>query len=189
MGNESFLEIEKKFNLSNKDYNIIKSKLILVKKELINDIYMDTCDFKLILNRIKFRLRNGKKELKIKIWNISSEEYYDNESITKLKEIWYDHKKLKKIFTVRTNREKYEGECLWNKYIIDIDKHQYWERYEIEVVCENEIIWNNIIDTIIKELDLDWEESNPLENKSILHIKNQNIELYEKILLQKRYIK
>lgn len=181
MKDKPFIEIERKFNLSDVDYNIIKSKLDFVKKEIINDVYMDSFDFKLILNWAKFRLRNNKKELKIKVGNISSEEYYEDHAINKLKELWYDLKELIEIFKVDTNREKYKWEYMWNSYILDIDKHKYWKRYEIEVICKNEIVWNKLIEDIVKDLWLEWNESNEMENKWTLHIKHQNIELYEKI--------
>ncbi|MGB2111416.1 MAG: CYTH domain-containing protein [Patescibacteria group bacterium] len=58
-------EIEKKYELTNHDYEIIKDKCSFVKDEELKDYYLDTADFILGKNDYFLRLRNGKYELKI----------------------------------------------------------------------------------------------------------------------------
>ena len=114
------IEIERKFELTENDYKAIVKSLIFKTIETINDIYMDTCDHKLSLNRIKFRIRNGKDELKIKSWEISSQEHSETSILSKLKDLWINYEDLEEIYRVNTKRETYTWIYKWNKYQIDI---------------------------------------------------------------------
>ena len=53
-----FIEIERKFELTDNDYHLIKTKLAQDSQKVIEDIYMDLSDLSLIKNKMKFRLRN-----------------------------------------------------------------------------------------------------------------------------------
>jgi len=58
-------EIEKKYELTNHDYEIIKDKCSFVKDQELKDYYLDSTVFTLAKNKFYLRLRNGKYELKI----------------------------------------------------------------------------------------------------------------------------
>jgi uncharacterized protein YjbK len=105
---EMFIEIERKFELTHSEHEKIKSQLKLESQEHIEDIFMDLPDFYLTLNKMKYRIRNGKKELKIDIANISSEEYPEKEAIQKLNSLNIKYEDItQQIYTVNTEREKY----------------------------------------------------------------------------------
>jgi uncharacterized protein YjbK len=177
-----FIEIEKKFELTDSEYEIIKSKLKLKWRKTIIDEYMDTVDFQLTKSWKKFRIRNGKKELKIQIWQISCEEYEWNEAMQKLRNNWYEYDELKKIFNVTTHRETYTWKHNKISYIVDIDRHEHGTRYEVEVSAKNEENGIKLINTIIIDLQLKWNELPMSEWKWMLHAKKQNPQAY-KILL------
>jgi len=178
-----FIEIEKKFELTDAEHEIIKSKLELDSKENIEDIYLDLPDFYLIFNKMKFRIRNGKKELKIKIWNLSSEEYYEKEAIKKIEALKIQYENIKtSVCTIETYREKYKWKFNWKDYIIDIDKHSWWKRYEIEVESESEELGSKLIDEITDSLWLKAIESQTIDTKLMSNVKIQNPKLYEVLI-------
>lgn len=178
-----FIEIEKKFELTDSELNIIRSKLKLSKKEQIEDVYMDTTSYQLTFNRLKFRTRNGQKELKVKLSHILCEEYYEEEAIKKLKFLGIDYKDMTEhVCTIKTLREKYKGKYKWKSYVVDVDEHWYGKRYEIEVECENEEEGSKLIDNIVKYLWLNAVESKEQDTKFMLNIKNQNKKLYKIII-------
>ena len=178
-----FIEIEKKFELTDAEHEIIKSKLELDSKENIEDIYLDLPDFYLIFNKMKFRIRNGKKELKIKIWNLSSEEYYEKEAIKKIEALKIQYENIKTaVCTIETYIEKYKWKFNWKDYIIDIDKHSWWKRYEIEVESESEELGSKLIDEITDSLWLKAIESQTIDTKLMSNVKIQNPKLYEVLI-------
>lgn len=178
-----FIEIERKFEFTDDDYSIIQAKLIKESDKTIEDIYKDLPDFYLIHNKMKFRIRNWKKELKIKVWNISSEEYYEEDAIQKLLSLEIEYKDLtKEICTIVTKREKYIWEYDWFEYVIDVDRHGWGSKYEIEVQCENESVGYNIIDGIRKDLWLKSTEVKVKNQKLMSNLKIQNPDLYRKLL-------
>jgi uncharacterized protein YjbK len=52
------IEIEKKYDLSDSDYQIIQEKCKFVSKKTVIDKFFDTSDFQLFAQKIKFRERN-----------------------------------------------------------------------------------------------------------------------------------
>lgn len=186
------LELEKKYNLTNNDYSIIKEKCKFIEEVNIKDYYLDK-DLILAKNNYFLRLRNWIYELKINSYNpetwLNSNEEYDNEDEIngKIKQFWITTDDVIWIMFVDTFREKYEYEINWEKIKIDIDKYQYWERYEIEInynltnledksIIEEKL--NNTIEIFRKELWL-TAESNESSCKTISCAMHQNIDLFE----------
>ncbi len=176
-----FIEIERKFEITQKDLFIIKNKCKLKSKNNIEDIYMDNKDYFLLLNNKFCRIRNSILELKDRKGKLLSKEYTGKEAIEKLKKIGINFTDLKKVFTINTFREKYEWKLKNKIFLIDYDKHKYWERYEIEVEADSEEEGSIFIDKIIKNLWLDAIESKPWETKWMLYIKNEVPEIFEKM--------
>jgi adenylate cyclase class IV len=53
-----FIEIERKFEITEKDLEIISNRCKLIEKKEIEDIYMDTDNYTLLLNKKVIRIRN-----------------------------------------------------------------------------------------------------------------------------------
>ncbi len=176
------IEIERKFKITPKDLEIIRNKCKLVKKENIEDIYMDTKDYKLLLSANVCRIRNSNVEFKDRKSGNFAKEYSWKEAIEKLWEFWLKLSDLKEAFTINTDREEYKWELNWKKYVIDIDKHKYWERYEIEVEANSEEEGKLLIDEIIEDLWLEAEEHHLAQAKSLLYMKHEIPEVYKKII-------
>jgi len=186
------IEVEKKFNLTKQDYEIIKEKTKFIEEVNIKDYYLDK-DLILAKNNYYLRLRNWIYELKINNYNpetrINHNEEYDNEEEIneKIKKFWITTDDVIWIMFVDTFREKYEYNFKWQKISIDIDKYQYWERYEIELTYESD--WNidkieegkkvdKLMENLREELWLtSW--SNEESCKTITCAMHQNIDLYE----------
>ena len=186
------IEIEKKYNLTENDYKIIKQKTDFLEKIEIKDYYLDK-DFILANNWYFLRLRNWKYELKINNYDTNTKtnynEEYDNETEIeeKISELWITTDDVSGIMFVDTLREKYKYNYNWEIINIDIDKYQYWERYEIEIIKnindnENKLEFSKKISKIIedfrKEVWLEWV-SDESSCKTINCAMHQNIELYE----------
>jgi len=186
------IEIEKKYNLTDSDYSIIKEKTKFIEEVNLKDYYLDK-DLILAKNNYYLRLRNWIYELKIHSFNpetkINSNEEYDNEEEIneKISKFWITTDDVTWIMFVDTFREKYEYTFKWQKINIDIDKYQYWTRYEIEIVynsvnwedkskIENEL--NSLINNFRDEIWLS-AESNEESCKTITCAMHQNIDLYE----------
>ena len=187
------IEIEKKYNLTETDHNIIKEKCEFIEEVVLKDYYLDK-DLVLAKNQTYLRLRNWIYELKIISYNpdtklVSSEEYDDEEEIEKiLSKYWITTDDVTGIMFIETTRNKYKYIFNWQDLNIDVEKYQYWTRYEIEIVYLEE--WENL-DRQKKEIELNWlienfrkeiglsAESDINSIKSITCAMHQNIELYE----------
>jgi hypothetical protein len=186
------IEIEKKYNLTEDDYSIIKNKTIFLREVNLKDYYLDK-EFILAKNNHYLRLRNWIYELKISDYNDKTkidicEEYDNEEEINKkIKQFWITTDDVIWIMFVDTFREKYEYTFKWQKINIDIDKYQYWTRYEIEIVYGS-IIWEerqkieeniwNLIDDFREEIWL-TAENDISSAKTITCAMHQNIDLFE----------
>jgi len=186
------LEIEKKYNLTEQDYEIIKEKTKLKEEINLKDYYLDK-DLILAKHNYYLRLRNWIYELKIhsfdsETWSNYNEEYDNedeiNEEISKFNLTTDD---VTWIMFVDTFREKYEYIFEWQKISIDVDKYQYWNRYEIEIITEIEENDDKlevakkiaeIIENFRKEIWL-TAESGESDCKTITCAMHQNIDLYE----------
>ncbi len=178
-----FIEIERKFKLVDTDHDIIKTNLELVSRSTVEDIYLDLPDFSLILNKIKFRIRNWKRELKIRVWKISSEEYYEKDAIEKLASLEIPYENItEKVCTIITKREKYTWVYDWHDYLVDLDQHWGWNRYEIEVQCQTEQEWFILIENITESLWLTAVEITTKNEKVMSNVKYQNPSLYKRLL-------
>jgi len=194
------IELEKKYNLTEEDYKIIKEKCEFIKEVTLKDYYLDK-DLILVKNDYYLRLRNWKYELKICSMNpetkmVSSEEYIDENEI---------NKKLKKfditiddtvwVLFVDTKREKYKYNYKWSDLNIDVEEYQYWTRYEIEIVYNEdndsgdrntiEQKLNQIIEDFVKDLWLS-AENDANSSKVTVCAMHQNIDFYE--IISKNYI-
>jgi len=187
------IEIEKKYNLTDSDYSIIKEKTKFVEEVNLKDYYLDK-NLILAKNSYYLRLRNWVYELKISKYNkqnnIDSCEEYDNEDEInqKISKFWITTDDVTWICFIDTFREKYEYNFKWQKITIDIDRYQYWKRYEIEVLYQSneneeqrdktEEKISKLIDDFRKEIWLTWE-SNSESYKIVNCAMHQNIDLFE----------
>lgn len=187
------IELEKKFNLTKEDYQIIRDKCEFIKEVNLKDYYLDK-DMILTKNDYYLRLRNGQYELKISKFNketkmVSSEEYENEDEINKcLEKFNISIDDVTGIIFVDTTREKYKYNYNWKNINIDVEEYQYGTRYELEVVynesnsIENrtdiETNLSNIMDSFIKDLWL-TAENNINSSKIITCAMHQNIEMYE----------
>ena len=187
------IEIEKKYNLTDSDYAIIKDKCEFIEEVNLKDYYLDK-DFILIKQGIFLRLRNGKYELKIQKVNpetklATSEEYETDEEVEQiLSKYWLSTDDVSWIMFIDTKRKKYTYTHKWQKLNIDVEKYQYWTRYEIEIVYQEEwedinrntkeIELNETIEDFRKEIGLTAKNDISCF-KGITCAMHQNVELYE----------
>lgn len=183
------IEIEKKYELTDNDYKIIKSKCNFISEKIVIDEYLDTKDYDIFKTWNKVRIRNNKPELKIRqsSKNDKYSKYIEIDDLEKikieLKKMWLKYWNLEKVLKVETKREKYEIKYNWYNIYIDIDRFKYWERYEIEITL-NDDSWidaSKIIDDLRIYLWLIWEQ-NMWIWKIWICAQNENKELYEIIL-------
>ena len=187
------IEIEKKYELTDHDYQIIKNNCSFVVKKNVYDNFYDTNDFSLFQKKIKLRERNGEMQLKMKISDpienySKSLELLEKEEINnKLHEMWIEYENTKKVLEIYTEVEKYTYEYKWFVFILDIQKYKYNNRYEIELEFDedNEIDAENIINDFRCFLGLTAQEQISTETKVITCAKHENPELYEVILQTK----
>ncbi len=195
------IEIEKKYNLTESDHSIIKEKCEFVEEVVLKDYYLDK-DLLLAKKSHYLRLRNGLYELKIIQYNpetqlVSSEEYSNEKEIeTLLSKFWISTDDVTWIMFIETSRNSYKYNYKGQDIQIEIERYQYWTRYEIEIVYQEE--WENL-DRQKKEIELNWiiedfrqeiglsSESDISSSKTITVAMHQNIELYE--IMTKNIIK
>jgi len=186
------IEIEKRFELTAHDYEIIKNKCDFIYKWLIVDNFLDSKKFSITKSKQKLRIRNWNPELKVWVFNddnekIKSLEYEDLEDIKKeLKKLNLIFEDLDEILTIETKREKYNINYKWIDYIIDVDRYKYWERYEIEISTNDENLdnWHKLINNFRNYLWLTWIEKK-WSWKFWNCAKNENSDLYEVV---KKYL-
>jgi len=186
------IEIEKRFELTAHDYEIIKNKCDFISKWLIVDNFLDSKKFSITKSKQKLRIRNWNPELKVWVFNddnekIKSLEYEDLEDIKKeLKKLNLIFEDLDEILTIETKREKYNINYKWIDYIIDVDRYKYWERYEIEISTNDENLdnWHKLINNFRNYLWLTWIEKK-WSWKFWNCAKNENSDLYEVV---KKYL-
>ena len=191
-------ELEKKYNLTQSDYAIITDNCDFIGEKHIKDYYLDT-NFILVKNWYYLRLRDGKYELKIydisKNSEINTAEEYENEEEIegKLAEFWITTDDVVGIMFADTVREQYEYTFEWQKINIDIDRFQYWERYEIEIIYQDNEVQsreeleqeaNTIIESFRTQLWLS-AQSDESAYKTLVCAMHQNIDLYEIRIEQK----
>ena len=80
------IEIEKKYEITHSDLEIIKNNCEFMETKIIKDYYLDTDEYILVKNNYHFRMRNGLYELKIPSYDKqthldSSKEYDDEDEI------------------------------------------------------------------------------------------------------------
>jgi len=186
------IEVEKKFNLTSEDYEIIKEKTTFIEEVNLKDYYLDK-DLILANHWYYLRLRNWTYELKINSFDSETkinhnEEYNTEDEINEqISNFWITVDDVIWIMFIDTVREKYEYIFEWQKFNIDVDKFQYWERYEIELIYEYS--WkidkiddgkkiDKLMESFRKELWLTawWDEESC---KTITCAMHQNIDLYE----------
>ena len=195
------IEIEKKYNLTESDHSIIIDKCEFIQEVVLKDYYLDK-DLILAKNQTYLRLRNWIYELKIINFNpetqlVTSEEYNNEDEIEKiLSKYWISTDDVTGIMFIETTRNSYKYDFKWYSLQIELEKYQYWTRYEIEIVYQEE--WKNI-DRQKKEIELNWiiedfrcelglsAESDINSSKTITCAMHQNIDLYE--IMTKNIIK
>ncbi|USN58601.1 MAG: CYTH domain-containing protein [Candidatus Peribacteria bacterium] len=138
------IEIEKKYELSEHDMQIIESTCTLIQESEIKDYYLDTDEYTLFKHQYFLRLRNGRYELKII-------DPYDGYGVARAQEI-IDEDEINthlKIFHItiddtagkvyiETKRKNFQYEFEGQNFSIDVDMYQYDKRYEIELTMEDD---------------------------------------------------
>lgn len=194
------IELEKKYNLSREDYKIIRDNCEFIKEISLKDYYLDK-DFILSKNKYYLRLRNGKYWLKIVSFNqntnlATGKEFENEEEINEeLNKFNINIDDTTWILFIDTKREKYKYIYKWNELNIDVEEYQYWTRYEIEIVYneEDEAEDRNIIEDRLNQIIEEFRKelwltaiSDISSSKIITSAMHQNIKLYE--VLTKNYI-
>lgn len=177
-------EIEKKYELTKHDYDIIKSKCSFVEDKELKDYYLDTVDFILGKHNFYLRLRNGKYELKILTvnWDVHDcEEIDDEDEINKrLWEFDISIDDCSGVIFVHTQREKYKYDFNGINFTIDVDRYQYDARYEIEIILDDNLEFDGEekIESFRKMIGLeaDWGRNAMKIETCAMH---QNIGYYE----------
>lgn len=181
------IEIEKQFELTTQDYEVIKQKCEFISKKEIIDIYLDTDNYIVFNKNYRARIRNWKPELKIKSYNKvtkldTSFEYETIKEIEKeLEKLWIKFEDLIEVLEVKTNREKYKYFLNWIEFIVDIDIYKYWKRYEIELLFDDDswIDWAKLINDFRKHIWLNSKEQDESMWKIRTTSKFENKKLYE----------
>ena len=179
-------EIEKKYELTNYDYDIIKNKCKFIEDKELKDYYLDTADFILWKHNFYLRLRNGKYELKITTfeWEVHNSEEFNDEDIIneKLSQFNLTIDDCTGVCFVHTQREKYEYYFNWITFNLDIDRYQHGARYEVELIIldDSKIDWEEKIESFRKMI---WLEADGGRNVQKIEIcaMHQNIGYYEVI--------
>lgn len=187
------IEIEKKYDLSDSDYQIIQEKCKFVSKKTVIDKFFDTSDFQLFAQKIKFRERNWELQLKMKIssntdaFSKSIEVTELSEVKSKLSDLNINYSDTKQVLEIVTEVEKFQTEYQWYDITIDVQKYKYNNRYEIELELEEDLDINpeELINNFRTELWLTSTEQLSTETKVITCAKNENPALYEVIMKTK----
>lgn len=179
-------EIEKQYELTNHDYEVIKDKCKFIEDKDLKDYYLDTADFILGKHNFYLRLRNGKYELKITSveWEVSNSEEYEDEDIIneKLSEFKLTIDDCTGVCFVHTQREKYEYDFNGITFNIDVDRYQYDARYEVEVILtdDSEFNWEEKIESFRKMIGLESDGGRKAMKRETCAM-HQNIGYYEVI--------
>lgn len=195
------IELEKKYNLTPKDYKTIREKCEFIKEVELKDYYLDK-NLLLSKNEYYLRIRNWEYELKIVSVNPETklatwEEYVWEDEINKvIKKFNLSIDDLTWIIFVDTKREKYRYNYKWQEIIIDVEEYQYWNRYEVEIIYNEtdiseprsiiETELNTLIESFRKEIGLVSESSTRWESKLTTTAMYQNIDLYEVYMWNER---
>ncbi|QFR39092.1 CYTH domain-containing protein [Candidatus Gracilibacteria bacterium 28_42_T64] len=183
------IEIEKKYEITDHDYEIIKDKCEFVEEKELIDYYLDNSDFTLMKNNYHLRMRNGIYELKIYSYDNTSNvekayEYDDEDEINiKLKKFDFNIDDTSGVVKVITQREKYTYKYQNYNFTFDFDIYQYGSRYEIELLLDDDAGINaeELITGLRSELGLN-AGINIDEGKVGNAAMHQNFELYEILL-------
>lgn len=188
------IEIEKKYHFTALDYAIIKDKATFISDTKVIDYYLDTADLILFKADHKLRLRNGLYELKI--WadrsNTRSSRSIEIEDEEEIDTILQEKFKLTTDdvtgkLEIITQVEKYKYLYKNHEIIFDIQRYQYWERYEVEICLENDVLIDGdaLIEWARTDLGLMALEQTSIEAKWVVCAMHQNIALYELLISQK----
>lgn len=187
------IEIEKKYDLSDADYQSIKKNCEFISKKTIIDKFFDTADFNLFAQKIKFRERNGELQLKMKI-SSNTDAFSKSIEITELEEVKskllelnISYSQIQQVLEIVTEVEKFQTKFEWYDITIDVQKYKYNNRYEIELELEEDIKIDpeNLINKFRASFWLNSAEQLSTETKVITYAKNENPALYEVILKTK----
>lgn len=152
------IEIEKKFIFGEAFLSAVKTKGTFLKKSVIYDVYFDTPDYKLALQNIWLRKRDGKFELKVGLKNpilstSSSDQYIEIEDEIKIAEklglslednleVALKQAGYSSFCSYKTTREKY----ILNDVTIDLDEADFGDLVYQVGECEVMVNTNEEID-------------------------------------------
>ena len=187
------IEIEKKYDLSDLDYQTIQEKCKFISKKTVIDKFFDTSDFQLFAQKIKFRERNWELQLKMKISN-NTDAFSKSIEVTELEEVKsklsdlnINHSDTKQVLEIVTEVEKFQHSFRWYDFTIDIQKYKYDHRYEVELELEEDLETDpeKLINDFRDYLWLTSDEQIINGSKVTLCAKNENPALYEVIMKTK----
>ena len=179
-------EIEKKYELTEHDYDLIKDKCEFIEDQELKDYYLDTGDYIMGKHRYFLRLRNGRYELKILTVegevHTSIEIENEDEINEKLQKFNVTLDDVAGVTFVHTKREKFQYNFNGIVFNIDIDRYQYDARYEIEVILtdDSEFDGEEKIESLRKMIGLNAQGGSKSLKLEICAM-HQNIGYYEVI--------
>lgn len=177
------IEVEKQFEPTKEQYNLILQDADFLGEVINHDIYYDYFDNRLFKNEVKFRNRNGKFELKIRLSGDVDNEVENEEEIKKFFNTTEDLKSfvdnnLVVFIEYKNFRKKYKKDC----FIIDIDKTDFgMESCDIEILVEKEEDVENAKNKIKDFADkyrLDYKHG---FSKRAMYLKKFKPDLYQRL--------
>jgi adenylate cyclase class IV len=183
------IEIEKKFEFTQHDYELIKDNCEYIKKQDVHDVYYDNSSLTLFKQWHRVRTREWEFELKIKTFESwkSFEIDGDDNINQEIHKFGLKISDLKKVLEIVTNREKYSLEYKWSLFIVDIDLYKYGQRDEVELCLDSDtgIDGPALIYSFREHLWLTSPENIEV-GKVWTCAMHENPELYEILLKEKR---
>lgn len=139
------IEIEKKYELTDHDVEIIEKNCNFIREEQLTDYYLDDTNFTLFTNDVHLRLRNGKYELKVEEYNTETHtaralEFDTDEEIEKFlqKKFQLSIDDTSGVIKIESQRKKYAYTHKNRTIHFDLDDYGYGSRYEIEILVDDD---------------------------------------------------
>lgn len=187
------IEIEKKYDMTDADYDKIKENCIFISKKIVIDKFFDTSDYQLFSQKIKLRERNWELQLKMKV-SSNTDAFSKSIEITELKdvqvklsELGIDYNNTHQVLEISTEVEKFQLSFRWYNFTIDIQKYKYDYRYEVELELEEDLDVDpaQLINDFRSSIHLTSDEQIVNGSKVTLCAKNENPALYQVIMKTK----
>lgn len=183
-------EIEASYNLTEQDHSKIKKYCEYIWNRVITDILYDISREKPELYRSWYKLRRRNWEWELKRKQVSQDnlkislEFTDLEAIKQIlqAEFGISIEDLEEFLTINVLRDEYKYRFKEELLHIYVDRHRYWEKYEIEMIHETKEHKKEpqqVIENFRRKLNL---IAGPVDkSKTKKHLKEENKEAYERL--------